>query len=489
MSTANHIGAVIYTDGGSKPNPGFIGWGMHGYKYTTEVSKQGTGLTNHVTTDKGYFFAKDAHKQRKVTPIVYYDFLGSSSTLGTNNEAELKALISSLTKLLEEDITTLRVYTDSDYLVRGIKEGLDKWSKQNWRRQTGEIIPNYQLWQQIQTLLELYKTKNIEVSVKWVKGHSDNLGNELADKLASIAVNYSINKKEINDYKTTTAKGYWKREVDKHPFINHKRLYFNTANHNNIPGSYFLAEPGGDDTIIGKKIPDSGYCVIRLKEPDPIIEIIKNYQDSIAGDLNNIAVMRLDKLYRADTYFTILDHGGQALCKASKYNPAVNFIDSQPITVLQNPPGLCLRAIQCSSILEEILDLYESVKHHQPTIYEWTNRKFHNVTNIFYTKTTLNKNNMIVKELDNTFGVGFKNLTLSLPVEYDNSTIELNIPLTLGLDLPARNNLKRLEQLDPTITVMTWQEGPRCFRYTTIVEISNAIGVWANYHANQIYVK
>ena len=44
MSESN--GIVFYTDGGCKPNPGRVGWGCHGYMYSTLLDKQGSGLSS-----------------------------------------------------------------------------------------------------------------------------------------------------------------------------------------------------------------------------------------------------------------------------------------------------------------------------------------------------------------------------------------------------------------------------------------------------------
>jgi ribonuclease HI len=487
IATPYITGAVIYTDGGSKPNPGFIGWGMHGYLYTTLPSKQGPGISNHKITDYGYMYPNRTNRPI-VQPLKYYDFLGSKLSTGTNNEAELSALIYSLEKLLDENISQLQVFTDSDYLVKGIKDGIPNWSKYGWKKQNGDRVANVNLWQTIANLLAKYKDNHITVNVEWVKGHTDNFGNILADKLASIGVNYSINQIEYTDFKVSPAKGYWKKDVDKHPFMDHKRLYFNTDSSYNVAGHYFLANPGGDDTIIGKKNPDTGYSMIRLKHPDPVIEQIKSFQSIVSNDMNNIAVMRLDKVYHPDVYETINTHSFQAMSRASKYNPAINYIDNKPLTIIQNPPGLCLRAIQCSGILEEILEVYLAERLKQDTVYDWPNRQMFDITNTFF-KPINKKNNMAEDlELDSRFGVGFSGLEIPLEVNFDHSLVNIKVPIILGLDMPGRNSLKRIEKLDPSVNLLLWQEGTKCLRYATIVEVKHAVGVWTNYYGNQIFV-
>ena len=46
-------GAVVYSDGGARPNPGRMGWGAHGYIFETRKPTKGHGLDKHILTAKG----------------------------------------------------------------------------------------------------------------------------------------------------------------------------------------------------------------------------------------------------------------------------------------------------------------------------------------------------------------------------------------------------------------------------------------------------
>ena len=45
--TVNKYGVVIYSDGGARPNPGYGGWGIHGYLY-----KKNDNITKPVIDQK-----------------------------------------------------------------------------------------------------------------------------------------------------------------------------------------------------------------------------------------------------------------------------------------------------------------------------------------------------------------------------------------------------------------------------------------------------
>lgn len=135
---------VIYTDGGSLGNPGPGGWGA---------------------------------------VLIYGDYrkeLSGGFRLTTNNRMELTAAIEAL-KALKMPCKVM-LYSDSKYLVDAVTLGwVYGWQKKNWKKKDGNAL-NPDLWQELLTLLKIH-----DVSFKWVKGHADNPGNELCDKLAKEA--------------------------------------------------------------------------------------------------------------------------------------------------------------------------------------------------------------------------------------------------------------------------------------------------------------
>jgi ribonuclease HI len=78
------------------------------------------------------------------------------------------------------------IWTDSNHVVEGCRRWRGIWRKNGWKRidpnprARRRAIPDAELWQQLDTLLE----KNPMVDVQLCKGHAGNAGNELADALA-----------------------------------------------------------------------------------------------------------------------------------------------------------------------------------------------------------------------------------------------------------------------------------------------------------------
>ena len=99
----------------------------------------------------------------------------------TNNRMELVAIIQAL-KVIKKDVT-IEVYTDSKYLLYGITKWIHNWKKTEWNK--GEI-KNIDLWQELDALV--ISINSVNIKWYWVKGHSGDRYNEMADKLAKDAI-------------------------------------------------------------------------------------------------------------------------------------------------------------------------------------------------------------------------------------------------------------------------------------------------------------
>lgn len=139
------IGDVkIYTDGACCGNPGPGGWG---YCY------------------------EDAHSKK---------ILGNygSDPETTNNRMEMMAVIQALERFQEDSF--IEIYSDSAYFVNGATKWILNWIKNGWVNSGGQSVKNVDLWKRY---LQAAGRHN-RVHLFWVKGHSGDKLNEIADKLA-----------------------------------------------------------------------------------------------------------------------------------------------------------------------------------------------------------------------------------------------------------------------------------------------------------------
>ena len=135
----------VYTDGACAGNPGNGGWGVY-----IELNNKSVKLS------------------------------GSEEST-TNNRMELKAVIEALKYVNDE--TKLVIFTDSKYVMQGIQEWIKNWKINNWKTSQKKPVKNKELWQELDELVS-----NRTIEWQWVKGHSGDFGNEMADKLATSAI-------------------------------------------------------------------------------------------------------------------------------------------------------------------------------------------------------------------------------------------------------------------------------------------------------------
>ena len=107
--------------------------------------------------------------------------------LTTNNRMELTAAIKALEYCTQEEgkqpsLKQMSIYTDSNYVKEGITVWINKWEKNDWKTADKKNVKNVDLWKKLKEL-----TKFKEVKWKWVKGHSNDPMNDLADELAKKA--------------------------------------------------------------------------------------------------------------------------------------------------------------------------------------------------------------------------------------------------------------------------------------------------------------
>lgn len=144
----------IYTDGACRGNPGPGGWGA--------------------------LLQYQGHEKK---------LLGAVAET-TNNRMELTAVIEALASL-KHDRLTVRITTDSRYVMDGIRKWLPAWKQRDWQTAGRKPVKNVDLWKRLDELHQRY-----EVEWEWVKGHSGHPGNEMADQLANDAIDNMLAENE-----------------------------------------------------------------------------------------------------------------------------------------------------------------------------------------------------------------------------------------------------------------------------------------------------
>ena len=143
---------TIWTDGACRGNPGPGGWAA--------------------------VLIKDHHEKE----------LTGAEPEATNNRMELTAAIQGLQALKRR--CRVRLFTDSEYLKRGITEWLENWKRRGWKTSDRKPVKNLDLWQEIEAL-----TAKHDIEWHWVRAHSGIPENERVDQLANRAIDEMVRKR------------------------------------------------------------------------------------------------------------------------------------------------------------------------------------------------------------------------------------------------------------------------------------------------------
>ena len=137
---------IVFTDGAAKGNPGPGGWAAIVVTSTGRVRELGGGI-GHTT----------------------------------NNRMELTGPIEALS-FLRSTPGALSVYTDSTYVIRGIREWIPNWQRRGWRTTEGKDVLNRELWER---LWDLVQSRADDVEWHYVRGHIGIPGNERVAEIAN----------------------------------------------------------------------------------------------------------------------------------------------------------------------------------------------------------------------------------------------------------------------------------------------------------------
>ncbi len=145
MFSKNNNFIEIYTDGSCSGNPGPGGWAS--VILCDDKQYISSGYENHTT----------------------------------NNRMEILAAINGLKQI--KQLSKIKLFTDSNYLKNGITIWINAWKKNNWINSQKKPVANRDLWED----LDLINNK-IQIDWIWVKGHENNIYNNLADEYAVLSM-------------------------------------------------------------------------------------------------------------------------------------------------------------------------------------------------------------------------------------------------------------------------------------------------------------
>lgn len=459
-------GIVLYTDGSFRQNK--AGWGIHGYTYEN-VAMSSKASTKQQPTAKGY---KDVPANETVTVIDYIDAYGAIEKNPTNNTAELGAAIGAFEYALKTPASQMVMLMDSEYVRKGLTQFVPKWAKNNWIKSDGQPVANVDYWKRLSELQASWIEPKRKLELLWVKGHSNDMGNDRADANALLGAGHEAKAAPVEiKQKGEVVNKLKKQPVN--PLVMESRLLFG-FNHGEEPDGYYYMYNLGRmhnfgfkpqdtpkdklakaDLLIGRPISEATFGVYKAFEPDPYLEkVIGLHASCFPSNNPELGIINLANAYNAQIRNRIDTSNADLLSKHQDIL-VLATADYKLISRTLNPPRRANDAVREFQQLQRQLDNYlaKDLGDGVTTF---------DITSTFFEQVTSGK-----KEIRQLLKTITQNTDAVRPkINFRDQEVELKI--CLGLDIPSRNQLNRIGAGYTKVEVLVIAVGPRAYTYATV---------------------
>lgn len=500
--------AVFYTDGSFKKDAGA---GIHGYFY-----KKKNEMSNKVATVKGYH----VENATKVEVLSYLDAVYPCKG-GTNNTAELQAIIEALYISISANLKKVIIYSDSDYSIKSITLWGKSWMKNGWKKNDGSVPKNSKIIAEAMDLMARLKESGCVVKLMYIKAHNGFYGNERADDLAKKASDLAEKNiidpvityyeehpellypeqtpKEITKLKPETSNpllfktfvytNLYASEEDKYVdglgYVYHQGRHVSKKKGKKGQKARSQAEKNDLlDYFIGKSSSHHSYAVAIIDKPNPYITAIQNRMKVLreAGSIytNDIMVIALQYVLNK-TIAAHLDDEGKVLGYIPDGCASLNTYTDMEIARLVTPPRRAWSMIDTVSMLESMLLLFISYMDKEKREVQ-TNQfiRSKDITGEIY-ETLESKNKSVCKC---KLSVGWSSMIVNLPLPHMPNGKKVH--LVADMDIPSRNAMNKLVKLNPKVWLVNWDLPSGDICYGTIIVTDTGYLLSSSVHAATI---
>lgn len=497
-----NLHAVLYTDGGARPNPGYIGWGIHGYLYDDkEVVK--TNAKHNVPTVKGYCEAfKDEIASGKPVKVAYYLDAWGSGGQGTNQLAELVGFEEALNVVEKYKINKVHFKLDSRYVLDRVQPGgFDSWLNSGWYTQSGKPVSNQENWKSIKGKLDKLIHEGYQFEYSWQEGHVGELGNTKADELATRGVYASQNEYDYSEVLLSSVQGYKTPSPDINTLFTRNRWYFISGEndpHQLKDGRYLyytgfhgkkrnkkLDEADDDEETFtdfippdsidwGVSQPDTYFGLVATKEKEPLIGNVQKWHNDRYGDtFEQLVIGQLNTILGSKIYDLYLKHGDK-LFRRDTHMRRLTAPNDTFVTWEMKPQRLAYLAKDRFDYYRDLLEEYLNGGLIRTDL-----------TDIIY-ETVINKKkevHQVRKDIPNNI----KFIDTKVNVDVGNGIQQVDLRLTLNIEFPVRAHLARMTEgntVKPTVILVTWRESSVAYRFGVMIERNGELLFWVGTDCN-----
>ena len=503
-----NVTMVLYTDGSaSGAEAGLLGMGYHGYYFENDVIKKTTDVpTAGFPSKEGYIgpdneseFILQNTDHLKVTPLGYLDgYVASDEYLGFSIGAEMYASEFGIASTVDYfknskdyNLTKIQVHTDSLYAITVFQRAMKHLKEDPTMKDNHSKIAEF--YKKETTQMFMHRALNFVDKIQHdipglvlefvkVRGHTGNIGNELADKLAGLARKLCLESGDEVKLSNWTNDRYWKPNVQRHPFLRYSELFFM---HNVEPidlehnlGYFTIMNYKGSNKI-GSRTAEPIFGIVKISNvPSILKDLVYHYQEKYRDSPILIYAVDMDKLYRPE-YQSFLDGFGIGSFLGNDKNQ-LKILNQDTVVYPVYPPGMGRKVYDNTQQMANILD--QALLDIESGVLDYGNRFYVDVTDKIYKEEGEGKKKKVTTILAN-------GQDIKLKVKLNNQDIDISI--IPNIDIIDRNHLKAMEKDDTKVYILFSRQGELCYDYYSIVinKKLNSSGIYHNLFSSRVILE
>ena len=466
------------------------GYGLHIHEYTNidyYTVKQTNAIESrlidgvYLSSDgvsKSWQKSDEQKEALKTADIsVSYEVSGAVEEASLS-KSESAGFLHALEFMLEKNYESATIYCDSRYVA----EHLDKLYKNKdtvvLKRKDGSNISTYDLWNEITRIVLLFICNNTPIKWRWAQNNVPKEKLAYCKLLAKKGLALACNRQK--ELVLTYPKGKKKPSESKcHGFLTQSRLYFIPAisNKTNSGKSFYYcgeheskSKSNKGDLLrwCGKPRSESTISAFILNESDPVLDIIMNRVIQSQIGFRNGRIIKLDAIKTSETREAIIHYGNKLLIDDDDTN-GINYYTRSAICVEQKPPYLFF------SFYEKLDSLYRRLNRYACGDLDEITTSY-DITDLVY---TIDKKG--------TYSIS-KTLFTKKCINVAIKEYNVDITLTMGIDLLNDLGLKRIAKENPIVKLYIEKTGPNTIRYFVYIKTDKAVGLFTTTHSNIIFL-
>jgi ribonuclease HI len=180
---------TIYTDGSSRGNPGPGGWGAILITEGREVD----GEAEDEVIELGGFEDHTTNNRMELRGAIEgLRHVNGYSSFVTSEPASIRPTTN------DQRPTSIQVFTDSEYVKKGISLWIEGWMAKGWKTSAKKPVLNQDLWEELYKEEKRLKDAGVTITWTYVQAHVGIPLNERVDTIATACADSVIDKGATN---------------------------------------------------------------------------------------------------------------------------------------------------------------------------------------------------------------------------------------------------------------------------------------------------